>query len=85
MREVNPELMRQMEATAREIGNILSQAIKDYHGLVKQGFVLFLFTNDGPEMTYISNSNRSDMVKALKEFIDRNPPEGTWDQHNVKQ
>jgi hypothetical protein len=34
-----------------------------------------IFSFDGPEFTWISNANRADMVRAMQEFIDRNPPD----------
>lgn len=47
----------------------------------KWGFALFVFPfGEAPEgrMNYISNSDRQDMLVAMKEFIDRNegPQEG---------
>jgi hypothetical protein len=82
MREIDPNLMRQMEATCREIGTLIARAVHEYHGLKKQGFALFLFSFEGPEMTYMSNASRADMLKAMKEFIDKNPPEKTWEEQH---
>ena len=38
------------------------------------GFALFLFSHNGPEFFWISDSDRKDMIKALKEFIQREQP-----------
>ena len=43
------------------------------------GFALLMFSFDGPELTYVSNAERKDMLKALKEFIARNEA-GTDDE-----
>jgi len=44
-------------------------------GSNKWGFALMIFSFDGPEFTWISNAQRADMVKAMQEFISRNPPD----------
>lgn len=82
---VDPERMRKLEKTAREIGAILGHAI-DAHEMndgEHYGFALFVFAfGERGEMTYISNSNRADMVKMLLEFIAANSPEMTWDEQH---
>ncbi len=74
MRPVDPGKMRKLEAAGREIGNII--------GREKLGFALFLFSFEGPEFFWISNASRADMVKALQEFITRNPADQTSEQRN---
>lgn len=59
--------MRQMEASARDLGHALGDSLKERHGHI--GFALMLFSFDGPEFTWISNAQRDDMIKALREFI----------------
>jgi hypothetical protein len=63
------EAMRHLEERAREIGHIIGRSIE--HQGLRFGFALFLFSFDGPEMTWISNANRDDMIKGLLEFIER--------------
>ena len=58
-----------MERVNREVGALIGESIKQSGG--GYGFALFMFSfGDDPEMTWISNANRVDMVKALKEFIE---------------
>ena len=61
--------MRWLERMARNIGQMIGDAIN--RAGHKYGFCLFLFSFNGPEMTFISNADRADMVKALEEFIQR--------------
>lgn len=59
-----------MEKVNREVGGLIGRAIKDSGG--GYGFALFMFSfGDDPEMTWISNAERPDMVRALKEFIEK--------------
>jgi len=54
-----------MEAQAREIGNLLHELM----GPSGLGFLVTLFEfGDGGWSTYISNGNRKDMVKYLREL-----------------
>jgi len=73
---------REIEATAREIGNVISLAIAAAGYKGKWGFALMLFSFDGPEFTWISNAQRADMIKAMQEFIDKNPPDQTSEARN---
>jgi len=43
--------------------------------LTGAGFCLFLFTADGPEMVYISNGQRADMVRVLRHFLENFTPD----------
>lgn len=84
MRPLDPERMRFMEACGRDIAAALKRAIEKFNSQPgdKWGFGLFLFSFEGPEFTWISNARRADMVKALQEFIQRNPPDQTSEQRN---
>ncbi len=56
------------EATCREIGTVIGQAIEDRYGKQRVGFALLLFDfGKGGHLTYILNAEREDMVKALYE------------------
>lgn len=58
--------------TMNEIGKILDHAINP-SGERKYGFAFLVFDfGTGGYMNYISNSNREDMLIAMKEFIARN-------------
>lgn len=73
---------RKIEHTCREIGDAIGRAIEKSGRKGKWGFSLLLFSFQGEEMTYISNANRADMVKAMQEFINKNPPDLTSETHN---
>jgi len=82
-RLLDPELLRRMENSGRKLGKVLDGILKDYAGAgERMGFALMIFAFDGPEFTWVSNANRADMVKAMQEFINRNPPNQTSDQRN---
>jgi hypothetical protein len=84
-REMDPEKMRSMEACGRDIAGALGRAFKkfgDKGGDGKWGFALMIFSFDGPEFTWISNAQRADMVKAMQEFITKNPPDVTSEGRN---
>jgi hypothetical protein len=75
-----------MEAAGRDIAATLERAFTKFKQANKDdehwGFALFIFSFDGPEFTWISNAQRADMVKAMQEFIDRNPPDQTSEQRS---
>ena len=57
-----------MEDVCRQIATLIEQGINQALG--KMGFALFLFNfGEGGFLTYISNSEREDMVQALKEWM----------------
>ncbi len=61
------------KAVGKDIGNVLKTAI----GSARVGFGLFLFSfGEGGWMTWLSNAERADMTRALKEWIAKNeaPP-----------
>jgi hypothetical protein len=68
-RPVDPQRLHGMEQTARDIGRIIGDAINQAG--TGMGFMLLLFSFEGPEATYISNGARDDMVKALRELLER--------------
>jgi len=71
MREMDPDLLRRMEAYGRETARALDKVMEAFRKRSgeKWGFALFVFSFDGPEFTWISNANRQDMIKSLREFI----------------
>ena len=67
---VNMSKLVRMEKMSRDIGGMIGAAIEDSGG--GYGFCLFMFSwNDDSEMTWISNAQQPDMIKALKEFIEK--------------
>jgi hypothetical protein len=63
----NPsERLKRIEASARGIADVLGRNLPP-----GWGFGLMFFEFKGPESTWISNCNRQDMVKALRELADR--------------
>jgi hypothetical protein len=77
MKEMDGDTIRSMEAAGRDIAKSLQVAFDRFQGRNKEkwGFALMIFSFDGPEFTWISNAQRADMVKAMQEFISRNPPD----------
>lgn len=63
MKPIDMAYLHSLEAKAREIGHQIGGAVGKGNG-----FALLLFSFDGPEMTWISNANRDDMIKVLDEF-----------------
>lgn len=60
-----------MEKSARHIGDVLKAYLQDQFG-GKVGFTLFLYDfGEGGTMTYLSTSQRGDMIRALREFIEK--------------
>lgn len=47
------------------------------------GFSLLIYehNNDTGRMNYVSNSQREDVIKAMKEFIEQT--EGNWGTHKI--
>ena len=63
----NPsERLLRMEANARTIGKIIGDQMPP-----GWGFGLMFFEFGGKESTWISNAQRSDMVKFLRELADK--------------
>lgn len=54
--------LEELEARAREVGTAVHRCTPP--GV---GFAVLLFEHGGGQMTYVSNSNRADMIRALRE------------------
>lgn len=55
------------------IGHLIDEAIGE-HADRKMGFMLMVFDfGEGSRMSYISNAERGDILKALQEFIEKHP------------
>lgn len=65
------ELNREIEGKTRELAAVLDKWLKELYGH-RKGFALFVFDFGGPGVVnYISNGERSLMIKAMKETIKR--------------
>jgi len=76
MREINPAILRHLEAKARSLGRTLDETINPPNPATgikqrKHGFALLLFSFDGPELTWLSNAERADMIKLLEEILQK--------------
>lgn len=74
MREINAAILRNMEAQARSLGRTLDNTINPPNPTTgkrdrKKGFALLLFSFDGPELTWLSNAEREDMIRLLEEIL----------------
>lgn len=72
MRAVDPKTLHEIEEMAREVGALIGEATRrqaQAKGIERYGFALMMFSFAGPEFTWISNAEREDMIKVLKEFI----------------
>lgn len=74
MREVNAAILRNMESQARSLGRTLDNTINPPNPATgnrdrKKGFALLLFSFDGPELTWLSNAEREDMIRLLEEIL----------------
>lgn len=75
--------LNRMEKVNREVGQLIGGAIEESGG--GYGFALLMFSfGDEPEMTWISNAERPDMIKALREFIEQSE-RGTDDELGKNQ
>lgn len=63
----NPILLQDLEKRAREVGLILKGIMPEGVGYA---FLMFTFGEDG-WMTYASNAQRDDMIKSLKEMLEK--------------
>lgn len=74
-KRVDPAKMRFIEGKAREVGKMVDGAIhKTFTGADtkdRYGFALLIFGFDTPELTYVSNAERADMRKMLRELLER--------------
>mgnify|MGYP001589287051 CR=1 FL=1 len=63
-----PISLSDLEHTCRMIGEAIGSVLAEQHGKSQVGFALLLFDfGDGGHLTYLSNANRLDMIKALYE------------------
>lgn len=63
--------LAELEKKAREIGRIIKGQMPE--GV---GFTLLVFTlGEGGWMTYMSSAERTTMIEAMKEFIEKAEPE----------
>jgi diaminopimelate decarboxylase len=61
--------LRDLEKVAREIGRLIRHGIDNSLGKGNVGFALLLFDfGGGGHLTYVSNANREDMLRAIAEF-----------------
>lgn len=79
---IDSEFMRNIEHLCREMGRDIDRTLNPNGHPKKIGFALLIFGFEGPEMTYVSNAQRGDMVKCMQEFITRNPPPVTSEGRN---
>jgi len=68
MRNIDPKTLHDLEDSARKLGRALDDVLNPTRPKTA-GFALLLFSFDGPELTWISNADRADMLKALGEFM----------------
>jgi hypothetical protein len=65
------------EGTMRDIAKIVERKLGK-----KYGFVVLAYEHgDSGRLNYVSNSNRADVVQAMKEFIAAT--EGNWGTHKL--
>ncbi len=65
--------LEHLEQTAQTIGRIIGEAMRGADGKPVAGFCLImtdLYTKDG-FFTYVSNCDRDDMIKLLKEAVEK--------------
>jgi hypothetical protein len=63
-----PRNLEHMEKTCSEIASVIGRAVEQQHGKNQVGFALLLFDfGAGGHLTYVSNAEREDMIKALHE------------------
>lgn len=74
--------MRQVEQFARTAFAALDYSCDNVFQRRELGAALFVFSFAGPELTYISNAGRQDMMKMLQDFLAANPPPMTWDEQH---
>lgn len=67
--EIDPVVMHEIESKCHDLGRTIASVINTPELQKKYGFALMVFSFEGPEFTYISNSEREGMIKALNEFL----------------
>jgi len=70
MRKLDPKVLHGLEDEARKLGRVLDDVLNPQKPRTT-GFALLLFSFDGPELTWLSNAAREDMLSALQEFMQK--------------
>ena len=70
MRDIDPKRLHDIEEQARSLAHVLDEVLQKRLGR-RTGFALLMFDFEGPELTWISNAQREDMLKALRELVAR--------------
>jgi hypothetical protein len=68
---IQSEFVAWMNRTAMELDTALNSKLSQER---RNGFALFVFPFHGPEgqrVNYISNADRTDMIKAVREWLER--------------
>jgi hypothetical protein len=70
--EVDMEAMKLRNESLDKIAKTLEEILTDLYGK-KMGFALFMFpfNEEGPAGDYVSNGQREDMIKFMRELADR--------------
>ena len=73
IKPIRPEKMRQIEAEARKLGNVIDGLLNPNRKVDgrKIGWALQIFSFEGSEFTYISNAQRDQMIKLFEEAANR--------------
>jgi len=61
----------EMKRALRKLAMMINEILSDETSGRRLGFALQIFEFEGPAFFWISNANRADMIKALREFIRR--------------
>lgn len=79
MRDFDPRKQRMIELAAKPMANAINSCLVPFQQSgAGVGFALFMYTSDGPEMVYVSNTtDRAYMIAMLKKFVaDNETPDG---------
>lgn len=63
-----------IKSKLRQLAVFLDEVLNGTDRPKQIGFGLFIFSFKGPEFFWISNAERADMVKVLREWIKREEP-----------
>lgn len=66
MRRMDPRKMAMLGGAIKAMAPYIKEALAP---MQTAGFCLFVFTTDGPELAYISDAQRADMIRVLKQFL----------------
>lgn len=79
VRAFDPRKQKMIELAAKPMANAINSCLVPFQqGGAGVGFALFMYTSDGPEMVYVSNTtDRAYMIAVLKKFVaDNETPDG---------